>query len=664
MCKGVVLKKLVLPALMILSGVASPALGRGVSPYLPLNLAPDIERKIERVLVLAGKPVMRRPIPAAIVLDALPAACVLDAQLCEQVQAYLQLYRRDAGLTSLQIKAMADSGNDGRVIANAHGRDAGSIWQVAGAAFYQPGDYLLLGVGGVAYAGRVTPTGSVVSAGFDFAQLDVGFRDHWLSPLTDSSLLISTEAATMPSVTLSNYRPISFLGLNYEVFLAEMSHQDGIAYFNTLTAGHPRLAGLQIGIEPVGGYSIALNRLMQYGGGARNGGGLSDLKDALLTNSNRPDVAGKSEEFGNQVASITSSMVFPGKVPFVTRMEYAGEDNAYSGNKRLGDTALSLGIDFPRLGERYDLSYEISEWQNVWYTHHLYPKGLTNYGRVLGHWFGDQREFGDMKGGRSHSLQLGMQTDAGNSWRANYRMLAFQESVGFEIFPSVPYRHMHELNIQYGTSWHGHAVGAELSGGRDVFGGSFAGVSATFDLARASGYSANNARPSTLPDSDADVDLFMDMGGNSSRVYQILSVLYPDQWTPTKVDYHFAVGARRPVSARGDLGARLEFDGIDGRSMLSIRALDYRYRFARHLAVSGFLGVGRYFYGAPSFGYYWGAGLQLMDVLPKWDAGVDLRHYDKLSRNRVLSNDPPGAPLIPRIHFDVKGYAFYLSRRF
>ena len=61
----------------------------GVSPYLPLNKSPEIERKIERVLILAGRPVMTRPIPAAIVIEALNDARQKDEELCEQVEHYL-----------------------------------------------------------------------------------------------------------------------------------------------------------------------------------------------------------------------------------------------------------------------------------------------------------------------------------------------------------------------------------------------------------------------------------------------------------------------------------------------------------------------------------------------------------------------------------------------
>jgi hypothetical protein len=59
----------------------------------------------------------------------------------------------------------------------------------------------------VPYDGRESFTGSYLSVGWNKSQLDVGYKPHWLSPLTDSSMLMSTEAPTMPSVSLSNYEP-------------------------------------------------------------------------------------------------------------------------------------------------------------------------------------------------------------------------------------------------------------------------------------------------------------------------------------------------------------------------------------------------------------------------------------------------------------------------
>lgn len=61
---------LVLAAFLCWPGIAA---ARGVSPYLPLQMSPEIERQIDQVLLYAGRPIVRRPIPAALVLDAMPA---------------------------------------------------------------------------------------------------------------------------------------------------------------------------------------------------------------------------------------------------------------------------------------------------------------------------------------------------------------------------------------------------------------------------------------------------------------------------------------------------------------------------------------------------------------------------------------------------------------
>lgn len=649
------------------TATAPDVFARGVSPYLPVGMSPDIERQIERVLILAGKPVVRRPIPAAVVLDALPEACAIDAALCQQVRGYLRRYQTDFGVTQLQAELALSAGDSDRAIPNAHGRTTDSRWQFIGEALYQPSDYLLLGLGGMAYDGRAMPVGSVLSAGFDFAQLDIGFRDHWLSPMSTSSMLISSEAPTMPSVTLSNYRPIGPMGFSYELFSARMSKQDGIRYYDTTTSGEPRLAGVQFGLEPVTGYALTFNKLMQYGGGARGGRGLSDLRKALLdsnSNINLPDGTNGQEEFGNQIAAVTGTMQFPGKLPFSVSIEYAGEDNSYSGNYRLGDTALSLGIDFPQLWQRFDAKYEVTEWQNVWYTHHLYPKGMTNKDYVLGHWFGDQRQFGDAVGGRSHEVQFGVRTDAGTYWQGIYRTMAFVSSVGFQTVPEVPYKHLHEIGLRYSTAWAGRNVTAEFSAGQDAFEERFARLSASIDLIRTAQW--RNQIVSQGSEASANgYDVFVDFGVNRSRVFEELTWFYPYAWTPGRTGVHLGFGARRAVSKRNDLGMRVELDRVNGRNLLSLRAVDYRLRLFPQLAAAAFFGVGRYDYGAPAFGWYGGLGVQVIDIWPKWDVGLDWRRHDKLSRNRVLPDDPRiNVYERPRMHFDTEGHALYLSRRF
>ena len=187
---GACLALCVVASLCVLT--AGPLQARGVSPYLPLNLDPELEREVERVLILGDRPVMTRPIPAAMVLDALPKACSIDAELCRRVRRGLKKYMSDSALEFASIEATAVSGDSKLVIPNQYGQTVQSQWQIAGAGFIQPSDYLLINLGGVAYDGRQKATGSFLSLGFDWAQLDLGYRDHWWSPMTDSAMLIST----------------------------------------------------------------------------------------------------------------------------------------------------------------------------------------------------------------------------------------------------------------------------------------------------------------------------------------------------------------------------------------------------------------------------------------------------------------------------------------
>jgi hypothetical protein len=640
--------------------LSSTADARGVTPYLPLNLAPDIERQVERVLVLGGKSVVRRPIAAAVVLDALPAACKRDPVACEQVRRYLGGYMDSRGVTSLRARATVATGDSTAVLPNAHGEGVDSAWQVSAGAYWQPSDFALVNLGLVGHGDNVAATGSFVSFGFEYAQADIGFRDHWLSPLVDSSSLIGTEAPTPFSATLSNYTPMTPLGLGYEIFFAELSNQDGIPNQGTTTSGRPRLGGLHLAMEPVAGYGLSVNRLVQYGGGARNRGLVSQFFDEMFQLANRNDQGAAAEET-NRVASLASSLVFPAAVPFVARIEYAGEDNAYKGAYRLGATNLSLGLDFPSLWKAYDLTVEVSEWQNDWYVHPLYPGGLANRGHVLGHWFGDNRRPGEAIGGRSVMLRAGRLLESGAYLQATYRNLAFDPDwVRFDR-PRVDYRQMQMLGLAYSTTWLDRPVDAELTVGRDVFGESFARFGLGFDFVQS--VRRRGALPATSAGGEPGTDVFVDIGAQRSQVREIMLDLGPNVPTDPAADFHAAIGARRAVGGRHDLGVRLELDSVEGRSLVSVRAVDYRFRFTRHLAAGAFFGAARYDLSPAAYGYYMGAGLQYLDVFSGWDLGLDFRLHEKLTRDKVLASDPPLTVQLPRRVLDITGASLYVSRK-
>lgn len=458
----------------VTAALAGTAHARGVSPYLPLNLSPEIESQIERVLTYADRVVLTRPIAAATVLEALPAACMRDAALCEQVRSYLRGFMRDAGLAHASVAVGAASAASA-ALPNRHGMRSDSAYELSAMGFWQPHDLFLLSAGVLAYDGTTSPVGTLLSLGVDRFQIDVGYRDHWFSPFRGHSMLIGTQAETMPSLTISNYAGLTRWNLHYEMFLAEMSGSDRIRFGDGFTAGHPRLAGMHVSIEPVPGWSIGVNRLMQYGGGARGGSSLRDLFDAFFDPSSTDNSGGAltaDDEFGNQVASITSRILIPGRHPFSVYLEYAGEDTSALSNFRLGNTSLSAGIDVLDLPGGVQLTVELAEWQNGWYVHHIYTDGLRNEQHALGHWAGDWRVTADDVGGSSASIKVSLPLRSGGWLEAQYRTLTN------ESYSGTSYERADLLDLLYSRRWRDYRVGFELNIGNDVFGDSFSRLAA------------------------------------------------------------------------------------------------------------------------------------------------------------------------------------------
>jgi hypothetical protein len=657
-------------AAVTLTALHAVARAKGVTPYLPLNLDPEVEREVERVLVLGDKPVMTRPIPAALVLAALPKACKIDAALCKSVTRYLKHYMRGAGIEFGSVEADASSGAN-IVMPNEHGRTEDSHYQVAGAGYLQPSDYALLNLGAVVYQGRTTPTGTYLSLGFSQAQLDLGYRDHWWSPMQDSSMLLSTEAPTMPSATLSNYEPLTPLGIHYELMVARMSYTNQIELTNgTLTAGYPKVAGLHLGFEPVAGWSIAASRILIFGGGAAGGQSLGDVAQAFFDPSKAQSKGfGTEDVVGKQEASVTSRFLFPGPVPFAVYFEYAGNDTDAGRNYLLGKPDLSAGIHFPHLGP-FDLTFENSYWAPTWYVHGYsavqtgYGGGITNDGISFGNWFGEQRAFGDAVGGRSNMARLGWEPSFGGLVEAQLRMLVNDSLYNFGV-PGVAYKHEYMGSLTYSYPWRNYIVGGEFDEGRDVFGVHYTRFAAFMRYGDALSHNSSDGGDDSLgslgrPDG---AEMFVDAGVNASRVNVDLTGITERTTESIEPAPELGFGARRAVSDHQDLGVRIEADDIHHRAFYNFRLVDYRYRFNNPLALSVFGGAARYNLTTPAYGFTFGAGAQYRNIFPNWDLGLDYLYGIKVARLRVLPEDVQGGTR-PDSFYDIDRVSLYLSRKF
>jgi hypothetical protein len=643
----------------IMSGMPMLAQGEGISPYLPIDLPPQVGRQIERVLMLADQPVIRRPIALARVRAALPRACARDVVLCGQVERYLARFTAGLAVTDAQLE-LAAAGGDAVPVANRRGLDSDDGWSASAAVQWRPAEHVLVGIGAQGRPGSVVPTGSLVSVGTARAQLDVGYRDRWTSALTDSSFLMSTEAATMPSVTLSNSRPLGRLGFSYELFVARMSRSSRIGYQGGLTSGHPQLAGTSFLIEPAPGWSLGLNRLMQFGGGARSGSNLADLFRAFVDPSgydNTRTGSSTDNEFGNQQAAWTSSFIYPGSRPFIVSFEYAGEDTSHSTSGRLGNAALSMGLRFPRFWRDVGLTYEVSEWQNGWYAHHIYYDGMVNDGRILGHWGAARRRAGDDVGARSQMLRLDWETRAGGSIELQLRTLKNA------AYSTTPYRQMNEIGVSYSRPFRNAMVGSQLLLGRDPLGKDYLRLSAFTRLLDGAGSGRITGDVADSAGNDRGAAVFVDLGVALSRVRIDLDHgTVPVTTTAAQAAPHLGLGVRRAVADRSDLGARIELDRVDGHTLLAVRAVDYRYRVNARFAVTAFAGAARYDLLTPAYGYYLGTGVQWRDIVPRWDLNFDLRYGDKIARDHVLPQE--AGIREPDSFHDIHGVSLSMSRSF
>ena len=106
----------------------------------------------------------------------------------------------------------------------------------------------------------------------------------------------------------------------------------------------------------------------------RRGGGLPDSASFLAKAFFEP--GGYAQTQGNPGSLVQSGrFIFPGRTPFAFYVQYAGENTLDGGSYLLGESSLAMGIDFPKLWHFFDLTYEITEWQNAWYINSVFLEG-------------------------------------------------------------------------------------------------------------------------------------------------------------------------------------------------------------------------------------------------------------------------------------------------
>lgn len=227
--------------------------------------------------------------------------------------------------------------------------------------------------------------------------LSAGYMERWWGPGWDGSLILSTNARPMPTVTLErNYTDpfrtpwLSWIGPWRASIAVGEGESDGLA------VGKVKFLAARVNFRPRPWLELALTRTAQWCGGDRPCD-FDTFTDMLLGRDNQDDETGSpsAEQPGNQMAGYELRLRSPWrKLPLAVYSQWIGEDEAGGlpskfigqyggevwGSARFGgwrlyaeysDTACNFSRREPQFGCAY---------RNT-----IYPQGYSYRGRIIGH---------------------------------------------------------------------------------------------------------------------------------------------------------------------------------------------------------------------------------------------------------------------------------------
>ncbi|WP_105213311.1 capsule assembly Wzi family protein [Pseudoalteromonas sp. T1lg22] len=433
--------------------------------YLPIGYDVNLEQQLDRMFVQTTGTPMSKPYRFSDIDKALAQLKEQNPALFSSINAKLIRYRGEDNITRAGVTLRYEH-DQTTPLANQRGLTTDEWGQVMFEGIWRPNDLMLMQVGLEfrAEAGDLVPYNTFVAIAGEDLQLNIGYKEHWFSPFKTSAQMISTNAKASPSISLGMVAPAhNWWNFDFELFYTELEEvKEGIRYQGEWHDGKPRVAGTHISLEPLSGWKLGFNRIMQFGGGPREVD-FGDVLDAFFDPAGSDNSYSEEEretELGDQLASVTSTFYFDWGMPTEIYFEYGGEDTQGGSNFSLGNQVTSFGAYLPQLTSDVALRYEYNKWKTSWYTNGLYKFGNTNDGFVFGHYAGDRRIFGDGVPAEVHALVLDYQQDMDSLWQLK---LTLQDN------DSAQYSGAQELQLLNSSMIDGYRVETQVTYGNDVF---------------------------------------------------------------------------------------------------------------------------------------------------------------------------------------------------
>jgi hypothetical protein len=320
----------------------------------------------------------------------------------------------------------------------------------------------------------IRPDGSYAAITLANWIVSMGWRERWWGPGWDGSLILSTNARPVPTLSVerkysdaSNVPLLKWLG----------PWQASAALGRQESSGVPvpsvRFFGLRVSFRPVTWLEIGLSRTAQWCGEGR-ACDLSTFGDLLIGRDNRDDELSALEEPGNQLAGYDVRLRSPWlRMPAAAYLQLIGEDEAGAlpsrflglagveiwGESRWGAHRLFMeyadtSCNFSRENPLFDCAYRSD----------VYPQGYRFRGRAMGHSLDSD--------GRSSSLGMMLARPEGGSVTIRLRRVELNRA-GFEPETShgvSPTRvELKNLELQYNHAFARGELGVGL--GLDDYGG-------------------------------------------------------------------------------------------------------------------------------------------------------------------------------------------------
>jgi hypothetical protein len=236
--------------------------------------------------------------------------------------------------------------------------------------------------------------GSYIGVNVGNFMISAGFMERWWGPGWDGSLVLSTNARPIPSITLErNYTDpfktkwLSWIGpWRASVALGETEGHD-------VAVPNVKFMAARVNFRPRPWLELGLSRTAQFCGGERECD-FDTFMDMLFGRDNTAEGDDPSQEPGNQMAGYDMRLRSPWKsLPVAFYTQWIGEDEAGGlPSKFIGQFGLEFWGKSPLGGYRLRAEYADTPCAfngapefNCAYRHYIYPQGYTYRGRIIGH---------------------------------------------------------------------------------------------------------------------------------------------------------------------------------------------------------------------------------------------------------------------------------------